>query len=182
MKLINVLSDKKPLILKKWIDLIIGNYPSSSRNLLKRDSGQFTNPVGHTLKTAIDIIYDKVIEEEGDVEKITKALDSIIRIWAVQDFEPSKVISFIYRLKTIVREEFENSSDNHVIYNELLEIENRIDDIILLSFDIYMSCREQLYEIKANEIKRNTFGLLKRAHIILDEESIESELKDMRIC
>jgi len=35
----------------------------------------------------------------------------------------------------------------------LLELEQKIDDMSLLAFDIYMKCREKLYELKATELQ-----------------------------
>ncbi|MEE9557391.1 MAG: hypothetical protein V3V76_09030, partial [Candidatus Adiutricales bacterium] len=36
----------------------------------------------------------------------------------------------------------------------LVEIESRIDSTALLAFDIYMSCREKIHQIKQNELRK----------------------------
>jgi hypothetical protein len=38
----------------------------------------------------------------------------------------------------------------------------------LLSFDVYMKCKERIYEIKADEVKRMTFRLIQRANLICE--------------
>ena len=43
---------------------------------------------------------------------------------------------------------------------ELLELESRIDELALLSFNIFMKYREKIYDLKANELKKQTFRLL----------------------
>jgi len=40
------------------------------------------------------------------------------------------------------------------ISEELLNFEQRIDKIALMAFDIYMECREKIYEIKIKEFKQ----------------------------
>ena len=35
----------------------------------------------------------------------------------------------------------------------------------LLAFDQFMACREKLYDLKANELRRQTYRLLQRAKI-----------------
>ena len=41
--------------------------------------------------------------------------------------------------------------------------------LVLLAFDVYVRCRENLFEIKIAEIKNNTRRLLERAQIIIGE-------------
>ena len=52
------------------------------------------------------------------------------------------------------------------MYDELLRFEAGIDKLVQSSFDVYMKCREQVYELKANEVKNMTFRLLQRANLI----------------
>ena len=40
-----------------------------------------------------------------------------------------------------------------------------------------MKCREKIYEIKANEVKRSTFRLLQMANLINDTDGEEPDLK-----
>jgi hypothetical protein len=45
----------------------------------------------------------------------------------------------------------------------LAVVEGRIDQMALLAFDLFMRCRERIYEIKENEAKRRT-ALLERMY------------------
>src|SRR4030066_299715 len=49
------------------------------------------------------------------------------------------------------------------------ELESRIDELTLLGFDIFMQCREKIYDLKANEINKRTVGVLKRAKLVVEE-------------
>ena len=56
-------------------------------------------------------------------------------------------------------------------FDELTAFENRIDHLSLLAFDLYVGCREKIYEIKANEVKRKYFKLLDRSGFIDPERA-----------
>jgi hypothetical protein len=40
----------------------------------------------------------------------------------------------------------------------------------LLAFDIYMQCREKIYELKANEMKERTFKAFARAGLVKEPD------------
>ena len=48
---------------------------------------------------------------------------------------------------------------------ETEKIYSALDDLILAAFDIFMRCREKIYEIRSNEIKRRSYKLWERAGI-----------------
>ena len=96
--------------------------------------------------------------------KATPFLDSIIRVRAIQDFTPSKAVSFTTILKKIIREELSSDISKDQLFKELLELESRIDRLTGLAFDIYMECREKLFEIRTREVKDMTYRLIQRAN------------------
>ncbi len=173
MKLEELLAEKKPDILKSWFDVILETYPADTSNFLRKLKDRFTNPVGHTIVEGIEDIFNSLL---GDVdsEKISRFLDDIIRVRAVQDFSASQAVSFIFELKRVIREELEKDKKTEVPYEELLELDRKIDALALSAFDIFMKCREKLYDIKANELRNMTFRLLQRVNK-LDEVQEESE-------
>jgi hypothetical protein len=109
-----------------------------------------------------------VLVQGSDHDKVYPFLDDIIRIKAVQDFSPSQAVSFIFLLKQVLRDTMKKEIRENSIAEELALLESRIDEMILLSFDIYVKCRERIYEIKADEVKRMTFRLLQRANLICE--------------
>lgn len=176
MRLKGLLSDKKSAILSRWFDAIIDTYPPDTSQFLKKQKNQFANPVGSTILHGIENILDGLLKGL-DKDEISPFLDNIIRIRAVQDFTPPKALSFIFLLKKIVRAEIAKEISDNKLSEELLEFESEIDNLALISFDIYMQCREKLYEIKANEVKRLTFRLLQQANLLTEIKDEEPDLK-----
>ncbi|MFZ6016906.1 MAG: RsbRD N-terminal domain-containing protein [Nitrospirota bacterium] len=177
MELKNLLSEKKSVILKRWFDVITETYSADTSNFLKNQKNQFTNPVGYTVSQGIEGLFDELLNGM-DSEKVSPLLDNIIRIRAVQDFSPSQAIGFVFLLKKVIRKELAKEVREDGLSEELLTLESRIDDLALLSFDIYMKCREKIYELKANEVRNRTFGLLKRANLLYELKEQEMDLED----
>jgi hypothetical protein len=173
MKLRELLLEKKSRIVKRWFDAIIENYPADSSNFLKNQRDQFQNPVGNTISEGIQNIFEEFLQDP-DSEKIFPILNDIIKIKAVQNFPPSKALSFLFLLKKVIRKEADSEIRKRQLADELTEFEAQIDKLILLSFDIYMKCREKIYEIKADEVRRMTFRLLQRANLICEIQEEES--------
>lgn len=167
MKLENLLLEKRSKIVKKWRDVIVESYPSDTQRFFAKEKDQFANPVGHVIDNKIENLYDELIKG-GDYEKISSSLDNIIRIRAVQDFKPSQAVSFVLQLKDVIREELEDKSPLNGLSGELRTLENRIDKIALLAFDIYSQCRQKVYEIRVHEVKNHLGKLLEMANLTVE--------------
>jgi hypothetical protein len=163
VKLKDILREKKHAILKRWFDVILETYPAEAAAFLNGQKNRFTGPVGYTIHEGIEGIVDGLIDD-APFEEMSPFLDSIIKIRAVQDFSPSQAVAFIFHLKKITSEEFQNTSDGRGVTDAeaLSEFESRIDTLALMSFDIYMKSREKLYELKVNEEKNMVFRLLQK--------------------
>jgi hypothetical protein len=166
------LLQKKPRIVKRWLDSIIETYPLDTQRFLKHQKDQFLNPVGSTISKEIDTLFLDLIKGIS-LERTCASLEGIIRIRAIQDFSPSKAISFIYLLKKIIREEILQEHPEQQMSDQLLAFESRLDEMALLAFDIYTKCREKMYEIRANEAKRQVSGLLRKMGLLCDVSSWE---------
>ena len=160
MSIDKLLKEKKTKIIKKWRDAIIKSYPEDGQGFLKREKSQFANPVGLTISTEIETLYDEIIKGEN-TEKISSCLDSIIKIRAVQDFKPSQAVAFVLQLKQIIREELGTDHSD-----EMRILDKRIDEVTLLAFDVYSACRQKISDIRVNEVKNQVGKLLERANLI----------------
>ena len=80
----------------------------------------------------------------------------------------------MFQLKKVIREKLGNEIREHGLTDELLLLESKIDDLALLAFDIFMQCREQVYELRANEVKSMTYALLKKANLLQEIEDNKS--------
>ena len=168
MRLGKFLSDRKSAICNKWFDLTIETYPEETARFLKNKKNRFANPVGHILFQELESIMDGLIQG-ADLDTLRPGLDNIIRIRAVQDISASQAVAFIFLLKQVIRDEMEQEIQEGPIGKELLEVESRIDGLTLLSFDIFMKCREKIYDLKANELNNRTIRLLQRAKLLVDD-------------
>ncbi len=160
MSLDTILSENRTAIIRKWQEAIIGTYPKETQKFLKKEKSQFANPVGLIITKDVEILFDELVKGD-DTEKILSSLDKIIRIRAVQDFKPSHAVGFVLRLKAILRETLGDgySTERHML-------EDRVDAAALLAFDVYSQCRQQLFDIRVNEVK-NEFGrLLQQANLV----------------
>lgn len=165
MKLKALLSHHKTAILKRWVEVVMETYPADTARFLKNQNNRFTNPVGHTISSGMEQLFEGLLNEE-EPDNSSLFLDNIIRIRAVQDFTPSQAVSFIFDLKKVIRRELEKEMVQNSISEEVLALETRIDALVLLSFDIFMKCREKIYDLKANELRNMTFRLLERVNEI----------------
>lgn len=164
MSLREILFAKRSNIIRQWFDEILSSYPSDTVNFLKSQKDPFSNPVGNTIRQGIENLFNELIGD-GPIVELSPMMDNIIRIRAVQDFTPSQAVFFIFGLKDILRRELKEELKNG-LSQEYMDFEKRIDDLALLSFDLFIQCREKIYELKAKEVKDMTFRLLEKAKII----------------
>jgi hypothetical protein len=158
MKLNTLLQEKESDILKRWISLTLETYPPDVSGFLKLEKDRFTNPVGYATSTGSETLLNELIFGEN-TDKIISALDSIIKIRAVQDFTPSQAIAFIFLLKKAVREELKlrseglKTEDEREILEELVFFETKIDRLATLAFDVYVKCRDNILRIRMDEAR-----------------------------
>lgn len=168
MNLQKLLSKKSSEIQNRWFDAIIETYPGETSQFLKNHKKQFTNPVGSAINEGVEGILGGLLNDAPD-DTISPFLDRIIRVRAIQDFTPSQAVEFIFLLRYIIRDVLGDDIRRNGLYEELLILESRIDDLTRLSFDIFMQCRETLYEIKSTELNRMTYRILEKANVLKDK-------------
>jgi len=165
IKLKDLLEKKKSTILQRWQDAIMDAYPADNSGFLRNQKDRFKNPVGHTIFQGTDSIMEALIvgQEFNDGFSF---LNDIIKVRAIQDFTPAQALSFVFFLKKVVREELEKEIKQNQLYDELLKFESGIDELALYAFNVFVKCKEQLYELRTDELKRMTFTLLKKANLM----------------
>ncbi|MGE5841939.1 MAG: RsbRD N-terminal domain-containing protein [Deltaproteobacteria bacterium] len=177
MRLKDLLKQKAPHIRKRWLDLIIDTYPADSRRFLREQKDRFANPVGTAMSRAVEALYQELLHGM-DGEKLNASLDEVVRIRAVQEFSPSRAMIFVFLLKKVLREElYQELKENAAAWEELLALESRVDEMALRGFDLYMNCREKVYEIRAKEAKNHVSRLLRKAGLLSEVPGWDSEQK-----
>jgi hypothetical protein len=163
MNLEELLIQRESRILKRWLDLLFSTYPADAQRFLKKQKDPFANPVGSTLSRELEILYREFIGK-GDPDKMASALDGIVMIRAIQGFTASEAVAFVFLLKRIIREETDKElRENRLAAQELLALESRLDDLALKTFDVYMACKEKVFEIRVREARDHVSGLLRKA-------------------
>ena len=162
-----ILEKNKAAIAKKWFNLAAQTYAPDTAEFLKSKTDPFDNPVGNSMLTGLDGILDQLIHTM-DPTTLNSYLDPIIRIRAIQNFTPSQAIAFILSLKKVLREYLAKDLQDHRMAAEFIEFEFKIDQLCLIAFDIYMQCREKVYQISANETRNRTFRAFERAGLITE--------------
>lgn len=151
---LRIFQEKRDVILKKWIASAIGTYPLDTGNILSRKRDRITNPTGYAIEQGLVGALDQLL---GDMEShaLEAALDPVIRIRSIQDFSASQAVSFVFGLKPILRQLMEPGAADSAQASGLLEMEGRVDRLALIAFDLYVGCREKLFEVRVNELRRN---------------------------
>lgn len=160
-----LLSQNRSLILKEWFYLVVETYPEETAKFLKRQRDPFSNPVGRTVQKGLEDLFDELMLDL-DHEKAGACLDSMIRIRALQNFTPSEAVGFVFSLKTVIQKVLGRDIAEKGLSDQVHEFESKIDELSLIAFDIYMKCREKIYEIKANEFRNRHYSAFRRAGLI----------------
>ena len=167
-ELAKIIALKKAAIVKKWFDLTAQTYATDTAEFLKSKTDPFANPVGVSMLSGLDGLLDQLIHDM-DPQIINSYLDPIIRIRAVQNFTPSQAVAFILSLKKALRSSLTKELRDIRNVTELSELESKIDRLSLMAFDIYMQCREKIYQLSANEMKNRTFRAFERAGLVSEK-------------
>jgi hypothetical protein len=156
--LMKALAVKKNAIIKEWLARTLQTYPEHTARFLLQEKDPFRNPVGHTLKQTFLALFNELLGGMNTA-KITPLLEDIVRIRAVQDFTAGQAVAFIFLLKKVIGDELKGEIQRNQGVAGLATMESRIDEMALLAFDLFMKCREKIYEIRTNEAKRRMYVL-----------------------
>jgi hypothetical protein len=166
MKLTNLLTQKRSIIVGLWLQKLFASYPAETAIFLKKEKDRFDNPVGSRLAKGIEGLFEALIKEM-ETEQVLFFLDEVIQIRAIQNFTPSQALAFIFLLKNVIREGLAKEIREENLAEELLDLESLIDGLALMAFDVYTKRREKLHEIRVTEIKNRVSGLLRKTGINL---------------
>ena len=176
MGLKDLLEKKKSAITKDWFETVAATYAPDTADFFKRQKDPFANPVGNTIFNSIKKLFDELLSQMNR-EEIKSCLDPLVRIRAVQDFSPSKATSFILSLKKVIITHLQKELRDTQIFNEFLQFEEKIDTLCLIAFNIYVECREKIYELKVTTERNKIYSAFARAGLIDDAPENNPNLK-----
>jgi hypothetical protein len=170
MELRERLQKKKEAIIQRWLHDALATYADEAASAFGREKDPFANPVGHSLRGGTRGIFEALLEGT-DSDETHQYLHEIIRIRAVQQFSPSQSLGFVFALKKAIRAELGREATDPRFAGDLAEIDERIDRIALAAFDIFVQCREQVYELRVSEAKRRVSWIVDK----MNERELDSE-------
>lgn len=172
MHLTDLLREHREAILDRWFDLVVKTYPGLSSVFLHKKH-RWGNPVGTNIEGAIAGLYDELLKDEAG-EDLAPLLDKVVRIRSVQEYSPSEAVAILIFIKHVVRERFsEQINAGDIPVAEVLTFESKVDSMMLVAFDIYTKCRNQLFELRLEDYKRHFSGVLRQKGITVDYPKFE---------
>jgi len=173
MSLAKLLASQKSVIVRQWFDLVIKTYPSDTQQFFKSQKDPFANPVGQTTFNGLQSLFGEILKGI-DRETVWPLLDPIVRIRAVQNFSPSEAVAFILDLKIIIRKVAGKALFAEPVLTDWIAFEHQVDALTLIGFDLYMTCREKIFALKADNERTKVLKAFTRAGLITGDLETES--------
>jgi len=171
----DLLEERKDTIVERWVDAVLSAYPSESAVLFQAQKDPFSNPLGHSVREGTRGIFQTILDGM-DSEDLRIHLDKIVRIRAVQQFTPSEALSFVFSLRSIVREVIPEAETDAHHRQGLAEMDRKIDEVALAAFELYAARREEVSQLRINEVKRQVTWVMGK--INREDEGPEEMLED----
>ena len=169
-----LLGPRRAEIAERWFEDALSAYPSRTVDVWRRERDRFANPVGHALREGTRAVLDALLDERG-TDAVRDGLAEILKIRAVQQMPPATAVAFVFRLKSVIRTELGPALDHVQAFEELLELDAGIDQAALAAFDLYVTYRERLAELRIGELKRNIPWAVARAELAAAGTPIDEE-------
>ena len=173
----DLIEARKDTIVERWVDAVLSAYPSESAALFQAQKDPFANPLGHSVREGTRGTFQTILDGM-DPEDLRTHLDKIVRIRAVQQFTPSQAVSFVFSLRSIVREVIPEAEADPRLREGLADLDARIDEVALAAFGLYAARREEVSKLRIGEVKRQMTWVLgkmnrqgERAEDMLEDSS-----------
>ena len=150
----DLLMDNWTTVLAQWEDRTLSTYPEGGVAALKRQKDQFGNPVGFNVSRTIEELFNFLCDKK-ELDEVLPQVEDLIRIRAVQDFSPSRALAFVGMVKPVVKELCRKKKITPE-FEEWYDFERKVDLITMHAFDLYLGCRERLFQTRINELRRGT--------------------------
>ncbi len=146
--MIKLSSGEHSALAAAWLERTLAAYPAQTSRFLLQEKDRFRNPVGYALRNGLPVLLEELLGGMN-AERITPILDEIMRMRAVQDFAPSRALWFLFALREVIGENHPDLATP--------ELAARIDRLALQAFDLYVDCRERMFEIRVREANRRNY-------------------------
>ncbi len=169
MSLKKCLMEKKSPILTSWNEIVLTVPEGGAPDFLEKQEALVADATGSTIPQGLEGLFSALLQGvmQDDAKRF---LDCMIRIRAAQNIRASQAVAFILALKNVVRKELGPSLEDPGVAEELAAWESVVDEMALFAFDLYVESREVVLERRADEEKKETLSLLKKAKLIPDDQ------------
>jgi hypothetical protein len=154
------LFSRKGAILEEWRRAVLATYAAETAAFLTSEKDPFCNPVGHVLTQTGDALFE-IAMAGMERERTEEDLRDIVRVRAVQDFSPSRALSFVDAMRKAIRHQALPMVVEETGFRHLLCIESRLDEAMLVAIDLYVACKKRIDDIRVKEAKAEIERLLK---------------------
>jgi hypothetical protein len=167
--LLGGLADHRERLAAAWIEVALAAYPAEAQGFFAKSTDQFRNPVGATIAEAIGALTDGLLRG-ADPASLRGPLDDLVRIRAVQGLGPAVALRFVFELRAVARKVMAEAGCPEAPAGTGVYIEQWVDALGLLSFELYAAARERIWEIRNRDVTARTYSLLKRAGAVEEDE------------
>ena len=165
-----LIEQRREAIVDAWFGRIVDGYPEQTARFLRGTRDRFDNPVGSALREGLGHLLDLVIDDRG-IDAARAAVDDIVRIRAVQDMPPSLAVGFVVDLKRVIRDQVAEPIPE--AERELLDA--RVDRLLLLAFDVYASCRDDVCRVRVEAIRNRSVTVMERFNAWQERRAEQAE-------
>jgi len=169
MALTTVSAGKRHLFVQEWLACTLRTYPDHTGRFLREERDPFRNPVGCTLRTALGELTEELFGD-FDRARVTASLEAVVRLRAVQDFSPAEALGFILLSRSIARLPGRDGGSG-IDAASLVLLDARIDELVLMAFDLYERCRDEIRQIAARAARRRVYVLERAQRFTPDAET-----------
>ncbi len=133
-----------------WLAGTLRTYPDQTGRFLREERDPFRNPVGSTFRAAFETLAEELLGG-FDRTRVAAAVDSVVRVRAVQDFTAAEAVAFVALARDAVRA----AAAGDRAACDLVEA--RLGELAHLAEASLGACREQIREIGARAARRRDF-------------------------
>jgi hypothetical protein len=143
-------------ILGAWRSLVLARLSAAPAAPSPSPPDPFGNPVGSRVHATTAAVLD-ALAGRLPPEALAAAMEPLMRVQAIQGRPASEAVALVPLLRRASREVPEGIGPA-----EAATLEERLDALLLIAFDLYMRCREDIFEIRVRETRRRVSALLDR--------------------
>jgi hypothetical protein len=148
-----LLKERTDTIIERWVEIVLSSYSPEAAVLFQKQKDPFANPIGASVRKGTRGVFEAILDGM-DKEALRSHLDEIVRARAVQEMHPSQALSFVFTLRSIIRDVIPELEADPRFHREVADLDEMIDRVALTAFDVYTECREEVSQLRINDVKR----------------------------